>query len=218
MPYFDQILVSLFPRKNSVRLSIFHSGHFCTGMSITRGHTPIYKNCSKDRAETSYFLSYIVFLHVSSLPVLLKSLSTYINLHCHFSWQLWISTIERFRPSFPHASLQSTKSTKTESKSNHQQRFVRCSFTLLPAVKSSHRFQIEQHTITRVTTFWIRTPLLSSHSNCLFKVQASTCDTTQCLILATLTAKVHVDSIKKTCLPEESRNLFFLNPWHVRSV
>lgn len=119
MPYFDQILVSLFPGKNSVRLSIFHSGHFCTGMWITRGHTPIYKNCSKDRAETSYFLSYIVFLHVSSLPVLLKSLSTYINLHCHFSWQLWISTIERFRPSFPHASLQSTKSTKTESKSNH---------------------------------------------------------------------------------------------------
>ena len=65
------------------------------------------------------------------------------------------------------------------------------------AVKSSHRFQIEQHAITRVTTFWIRTPLLSSHSNCLIEVQASTCDTTQCIILATLTAKVHVDSIKK---------------------
>ena len=112
----NQILVSLFPRKYSVQLSIFHSGHFCTAMLITRGHTQIYKNCSKDRAETSYFLSYIVFLHVSSL---LKSLSTYINLHCDFSWQLWISTIERFRPSFPHASLQSTKSTKTESKSNH---------------------------------------------------------------------------------------------------
>ena len=118
MPYFDQILVSLFPRKNSVQLSIFHSGHFCTAMWITRGHTPIYKNCSKDRAETSYFLSYIVFLHVSSLTVLLKSLSTFINLLC-FSWQLWILTTERFPPTFPHASQQSTKSTKRESKSRH---------------------------------------------------------------------------------------------------
>ena len=197
MPSFDQTLVSLFPRKNSVQLSIFNSGHFCTAMWITRGHTPIYKNCSKDRAETSYFLSYIVFLYVSSLPVLLKSLSTYINLHCHFSWQLWISTIERFRPSFPHASLQSTKKHQKGKQKQSLTKIRLLQFYTSTYSKKQPPFQIEQHAITRVTTFWIRTPLLSSHSNCLIEVQASTRDTIQCIILATLTAKVHVDSIKK---------------------
>ena len=194
MPYFDQILVSLFPTKNSVQLSIFHSGHFCTAIWTTRGH----KNCSKDCAETSYFLSYIVFLHVSSLPVLLKSLSTYINLHCHFSWQLWISTIERFRPSFPHASLQSTKKHQKGKQKQSLTKIRLLQFYTSTYSKKQPPFQIEQHAITRVTTFWIRTPLLSSHSNCLIEVQASTRDTIQCIIiLATLTAKVHVDSIKK---------------------
>jgi len=215
MPYFDQILVCLFPRKKSVQLSIFHSGHFCTAMWITRGHTPIYKNCSKDRAETSYFLSYIVFLHVSSLTVLLKSLSTYINLHCHFSWQLWISTVERFRPTFPHASQQSTKSTKRESKAIiNKDSFA----AVLHCSKKQPPFS------NRTTCYYTCDNLLNSNTSPQQPLQLSDWSTSFDMWHNTMYYFSHTyckspcGLDKKTCLPKESRNLLFLNPWHVRSV
>ena len=104
--------------QNSVQFSIFHGGHFCMAMWTTRHQPNLQKLFQESRRHVLNFLSYIVFLHVSSLTVLLKSLSAFINLLC-FSWQLWILTTERFPPTFPHASQQSTKITKRESKSRH---------------------------------------------------------------------------------------------------